>query len=172
MRKVSETPEKYTDEEIRIGDYLLNREDVTKEIDTPRGTFTIRIPSAGMRRLIISSTAKSLGAPLDHVPAEDYLFVAALCTLDRVLVGWPDWWKGAAQCHDEELIGTIFAAFREFDEAFRRRLRGDGPGASGEVEVAGGVGDKQVPRAADGSPLPGADGGADAAPIRDGGEPT
>jgi len=160
------------EQEIRVGEFLLGKQDLLKTVTTPRGAFEMRILDPQKKRQVIAETAQSLSSPLSNVPIGDYLFTAACCTLQNVLVGWPEWWEGVDRCFDEELILELYDRYREFENEFRRRLRESRTDGSGKAVSAGLVGDRQVPGAANGRPLPPANGDAKAPAAENGGNTT
>lgn len=164
MRRVGEAQ----DLEVRVGEFLLGKEDLTKQIATNRGAFTVRIPDPITKQAIITNIAQTVGASLDALPASDYAFIAAMHTLPRVLSAWPDWWEGVHVCYDEDLIFELFRQFQEFETAFRRCLRA---GRSVQADEASGLrrlDHRQVQSAPDGEKVPEAKSGTEAAPAKDG----
>lgn len=110
--------------DVRVGELLLSPEDLQKKVPTKRGDFTIRIANPLEKQTIMRNIARALGhAPVDSITAVDYYYATAVHTIDIVVKESPDWYKGATECRDDQLITDLYNAYRDFEEDFRRRLR-------------------------------------------------
>jgi len=167
VRRVGEIA---TDLEVRVGNMLLGKSDLTKKIPTNRGAFEVRIPDPLTKQQIIVDVARTLGVPLDHVPVPDYIYTSAMCTLPKVLVSWPEWWEGVHVCYDQDLLLELYSQYREFEENFRRSLRPGGLEKDGTTVRDGVVDHGQVEGSPDGRKVPPTIPGAKSAPADDGGD--
>ena len=119
--------------DLRVGELLLSQDDLTKKVNTKRGIFTLKMPDPMVRKAIIRSISNAIDrAPLESIPAMDYLYVKATETLKYVVTEYPEWWEGADKCMDDDLILELYDEFLKFENDFRRRVRGNRPDGRGK----------------------------------------
>lgn len=137
--------------ELRVGELLLGKDDLTKTVTTKRGVFILRMLDPMGRKALIRNISTAIGhAPLESIPAGDYLYTKAVETLKLAVQEGPDWWEGAERCMDDELLMELYEAYLAFEEAFRRRVRGSRPAGRGKGDKpAGQVDNRHVPGSPD-----------------------
>lgn len=112
------------EEEIKVGEILLSKEDLQKTLKTKRGNFVVKIANPLDKKLIIRNTAASIGqANVQSVTAADYYFITAMETMRIVIIESPDWFESVDTCMDDELILDLYGQYIEFEKRFRRLLR-------------------------------------------------
>lgn len=117
-----------TIEEIQKGneifEKLLNGEDVTDQVETERGVFTIKYPTNEDDLEIARVKSRMLkDIDLEKTDTETLILIEAQACIDVCLVGFPDWWKGSEKCPDKFLLGVLYRGFLWHTQEIRKLLR-------------------------------------------------
>lgn len=125
---------------------LVNGEDITEEIETHQGTFTIKFPLGTDFIKISRRKAEMRGdiPPERFNKAEDIDF-EAYAALDVVVLKGPDWWeklKSSTQCPDQKIVTTLYRGYLRHYAAIQQKIsphgRSDGDGkVQDDDEVVG-----------------------------------
>jgi hypothetical protein len=118
---------------IKLGQMLLNDEDLKIRVQYNGEMFTMRYPTPLEKAQIESDIARTLGGmPRSAFPEEHLFLVEATAYVNRLVVveECPDWFKSAWTCYDERLTATLYGEYLTFRNSFRNRVAEGGlPGA-------------------------------------------
>ena len=122
-------------EEIKIGNKVLNEDDLKFTVTHNGEVFTMRMPTPFEKAAIEAEIARRLGGySRDSFPSEHLAMVEATAYVNQLVVAEesPAWFKSAWTCYDDQCIVTLFQGYHRFRGKFQERIRGDGPQASGK----------------------------------------
>jgi len=103
---------------------LLNIEEdliVTKRFK--KEIFKIKLPNPKMKMEIAKRIGYHFNCPLDSIPINDVFTARVLITLDTILEEYPDWWRGAIECYDQNLIFDIYNWYIEEEKKLSEKLK-------------------------------------------------
>ena len=122
--KNKEEEEKSKLKKYQIGQQILTQADIEKILTVKGETFTIKFPTPLQQEQIEREVAIRLGGnPLDSFPQVTYNLIRMNVTLDNIIIKAPDWWKGAGECFDEDLVTKLWEEYLKEKDAFRGSLR-------------------------------------------------
>jgi len=111
-------------EEIKFRNVVITQEQREFSTTIEGDKFTLRIPLPFEKVHISSKISRAIGGSnLESIPASDYEYTRKIVTLNHVIVLNPDWWKGADQCPDEELLEQLWRFFGECEKKFSDSLK-------------------------------------------------
>ena len=111
------------DKTIKVGQQVLNQDDINKVITVGKESFKIKLPTPFIQQTIEREIAMRLGSPVDSFPINAYNMIRMCVTLDAVLIDTPDWWTTAGECYDDGMLNDLWDKYLEEKETFRRSLR-------------------------------------------------
>jgi hypothetical protein len=126
--------ERSTGDEIKIGNQILNEDDLKFEVTHNGEVFTLRLPTPWEKAAIEAEIARKLGGysrtafPTDHLA-----LIEATAYVNQLVVpeASPSWFKSAWTCYDEDCIAALYQGYLRFRNKFQTRLRGDRPEKGG-----------------------------------------
>ena len=111
-------------DDIKIRGMIITLQDRQRIIKVGDDAFTVQIPLPGDRVNLSTQIANAIGGrDLKSIPTYEYQFTKMIVTLNFVLVKTPDWWDGAENCMDEDLLATLYKEYDEFEADFQKSLK-------------------------------------------------
>jgi hypothetical protein len=111
-------------ENLKVGSFVITdaEREYTKIIGSD--SFTLRIPTPLVKTLIGGRIARAAGVEnIKALKESDLSLLTAVVTLNEILVKTPDWWKGADQCMDMEMIDTLYTFYLTSENEFQEKLK-------------------------------------------------
>jgi len=110
-------------EEIKISNLVITEKDREFTYNIGKGeNITIRIPLPSKKAQIISQIARFLGGiDAKCFQPDDYNYIRMIVTLNSIIVESPEWWPGAEECPDEELLIKLWNFYLISEEKFKEQ---------------------------------------------------
>ena len=88
------------------------------------GSFELKAPNGFEKTRIITETARALdGYGKSSVAEADHEYVRMLVTLNKILTKTPDYWDGAENCPDEDLLIQLWRWSLDCEDEFASKLK-------------------------------------------------
>lgn len=114
------------DKTIQLGKNVLHQDDLKISVEYNGEVFTLRYPSPIQRAGIENEIARRLGGlPRESYDIDSLTLIIMSAYVENLYIPdeCPDWFKGAWNCYDDELIANLYTGYLRFRDEFRNRVK-------------------------------------------------
>ena len=100
--------------------------DLQKKIETRNGEFVIKALFPYEKTYVIKLIAEQAGN-ISNLFIAEAEYVRKICTLQVCIVENPDWWVGASNCLDDDLLNHIYEEYLKLEDSLSEKLKKNRP---------------------------------------------
>ena len=108
--------------EAQLTQLGLSKKDLEETIELDSGKFTIKILYPYEKSHVVRLISDQAGN-VSNLFQEEADYVRMICTLMNCIVDSPDWFPGASECLDVDLLNDLFGRWEKLELALKAKLK-------------------------------------------------